>query len=95
MSSLLSTQNNDRAVSAAVQAQPPRSFSSVAASISESNMLPQMVAKPVAATPARSVQIVAPVQLAPTPIAQSFVASIRPQSVTARPSLLSNLEVRR
>jgi hypothetical protein len=97
MSSLMSTANNDRAVSAAVQAQPPRSFSTVSAAISESNMLPQIVTKPVVATPARNMDVIAPVQLAPTPIAQSFVSSIRPAAASVRPSsLLSDIvQVRR
>jgi len=152
MSSLLSTTNNDRAVSAAVQVQPPRSFSSVAASISEQNMMPSIVAKPVepkvetrplaaravapvatkpvAITPkvetrplaARAVapvatkpvavapkveaRAVAPVAVKPVVVApkvearpmtvkDSFVAAIRPAAISSRPSMLTNLGVRR
>ena len=128
MSSLLSTTNNDRAVSAAVQVQPPRSFSSVAASISEQNMMPSIVAKPVepkvetrplaaravapvatkpvAVAPKVEARAVAPVAVKPVVVApkvearpmtvkDSFVAAIRPAAISSRPSMLTNLGVRR
>jgi len=103
MSSLPSLANNDRAVSTAVQAQPPRSFSSVAASISEKSMLPAMVASPAPAAAVKPVsQVVTrttvdqsiPVrqQFASQPmtVQDSFLASIRPSSVSLRPTLLTS-----
>jgi hypothetical protein len=101
MSALQSTTNNDRAVSTAVQAQPPRSFSSVSAAISEKNMMPTIAAKAAPEVYRATVDQSSPVssvsqRAVSMPVQQSFVASIRPRaSISARPSLLSNFEVRR
>lgn len=81
MSALPATVNNSSAVSAAVQAQPPRSFSSVSASISEKNMMPTIYAKPAVAIAKPAVTVVTPM-----PVRESFVAAIRPVSVALSPT---------
>lgn len=94
MSAMPSTANNASAVSSAVQAQPPRSFSSVSAAISEKSMLPVMISSSSMAKLNVAQSIPAPtVQARPSPVAESFVASIRP--VASRPAILSTSLVRR
>jgi hypothetical protein len=90
MSALPATVNNANAVSSAVQAQPPRSFSSVSASISEKNMMPTIYATP-------SVQVAKPAVsiAAPMPVQQSFVAAIRPVSLALSPASRLASAVRR
>lgn len=90
MSSLPSTVNNDRAVSSAVQAQPPRSFSSVSASISEKNMMPTIYAKPAVTVSKPAVAVAAPM-----PVKESFVAAIRPVPLALSPATRLANAVRR
>jgi len=84
MSAIPSTTGNDRAVSAAVQVQPPKTFSTQSAAISEQNMLPAIVAKPVQIAPKA---VVAPtktiVAAKPMSVKESFVAAIAPTPIKA------------